>query len=333
MNLQSFKNLLDLLTYFKDEQVCRDYLELVRWNGNLECPYTDCGHNKVFKYSNGKVYKCAACKRQYSVKVGTIFDNSKLPLQKWFAAIYLITAHKKGISSLQLHRDIGVTQKTAWYMNHRVRHSLGLAPEEKLTGIVEADEHFVGGLEGNKHASKRIENTQGRSVKTKTPVAGAVQRGGKVKAKVITNTGGENLKPFILQNVEKKSILYTDEWFGYNGLERLYQRGVIKHNDKQYVSGNVHTNTMEGFWSLLARGVLGIYHSISAKHLQKYLDEFTFRYNTRDLSECNRFNAMLKNSTTTLPYKQLVHGKETNWVSHTNGISAGVELKQGSFSF
>lgn len=171
VQLQKFTNLMSLLTYFKDEQICREYLETIRWNGQLQCAYKDCDGSKVFKYTNGKVYKCAKCQRQYSVRVGTIFEDSKIPLQKWFAAIYLITAHKKGISSLQLHRDLGVTQKTAWFLLHRVRLSLGLnTGTEKLTGICEADETFMGGNEKNKHKSKKTEGNQGRSVKTKSAV-------------------------------------------------------------------------------------------------------------------------------------------------------------------
>jgi transposase-like protein len=331
--LQKFKTLLDLLSYFNDEQVCRDYLELVRWEGNIECAY--CNHNKVFKYSNGKVYKCAACKKQFSVKVGTIFEDSKVSLKKWFAAIYLITSHKKGISSLQLGRDIGVTQKTAWYMLHRVRFSLGITSTEKLTGTIEADETFIGGKEANKHASKRTEGTQGRSVTTKTAVAGVMQRGGEVRAKVVKDTSGQNLKPFVASNVKKGSELHTDEWFGYNGLEKLYTRFIVNHNEKQYVNGTAHTNTMEGYWSLLKRGVVGIYHSVSSKHLQKYLDEFSFRYNTRDLNECGRFNTMLSNIATTLPYQKLIENdkKEIRWFNDTIGINKSVEIKQGTFGF
>jgi len=161
IQLQKFKTLIDLLSYFNDEQICRDYLELLRWANGPTCPYKDCQHNKVFKFSNGKTFKCDKCKRQFSIKVGTIFEDSKIPLKKWYAAIYLITSHKKGISSIQLSKDIGVTQKTAWYMNHRVRHSLGLDNDEKLTGVIEADETFIGGKEINKHESKKTKGTQG----------------------------------------------------------------------------------------------------------------------------------------------------------------------------
>lgn len=336
INLQKFKTLIDLLTYFNNEQVCRDYLELVRWNGELECPYEGCNCKKVFKFKNGKVFKCSACKRQYSVRVGTIFEDSKIPLQKWYAAIYLITSHKKGISSLQLSRDLGITQKSSWYLLHRVRHSLGMdASTDKLSGIVEADETFIGGLEANKHASKRTKGVQGRSVQTKVPVAGVLQRStGEVRAQVVTNTNSANLHKFVYKNVATGSKLHTDEWYGYNGLDRLYQHSVVKHNDKEYVNGEAHTNTLEGYWSLVKRGCIGIYHSWSAKHLQKYLDEFSFRYRTRNYTECNRFNTMLTTVAKHLPYKELIktttHGQPIFRDTDNNQF---LEAKQGSLGF
>jgi transposase-like protein len=335
IQLQSFKTLVDLLTYFNSEQVCRDYLELVRWQGELTCPYKDCGGTKIFKYNDGKRYKCASCQRQFSVKVGTIFEDSKIPLQKWYAAIYLITSHKKGISSLQLHRDIGVTQKTAWYLLHRVRHSFGWnVGKEKLQGTVEADETFIGGKEANKHKSKRTKGTQGRSTETKTPVAGVIERGGELRVKKVVDTTGYQLRKFVYDNVEKGSQLHTDEWWGYKGLEKLFKHAVIRHNDNEYVNADVHTNTLEGFWSLLKRGVIGIYHSISDKHLQKYLDEFSFRYNTRNYSEQHRFNVMLSKVANHLPYKELTKDEkaEIKWFKPIP-TNQWLEAKQGSLSF
>jgi transposase-like protein len=336
MNLQKFNTLIDLLAYFKDEQVCRDYLELLRWPNGLQCAYKDCDHDKIFRFSNGKVYKCAKCERQFSIRVGTIFEDSKVPLKKWFAAIYLITSHKKGISSIQLSKDIGVTQKTAWYMNHRVRHSLGWGePEEKLSGTIEADETFIGGKEGNKHKNKKTEGTQGRSVQTKTAVAGLVERGGEIRAKIVPDTTGSNLRKFVYENVEKGSQLHTDEWWGYKGLEKLFGHSVIKHNEKEYVNGDCHTNTMEGFWSLLKRGVVGIYHSMSNKHLQKYIDEFVFRYNTRTLTEADRFNLMLSGLATHLPYQKLITDEKQKPIEWFNSkpIDRETRYQQGSFGF
>jgi transposase-like protein len=336
IQLQKFRTLVDLLTYFENEQICRDYLEVIRWEGILECPYKDCAGGHISKFKDGKRYKCPTCQRTYSVKVGTIFEDSKIPLRKWYAGIYLITSHKKGISSCQLARDLGVTQKTAWYMNHRVRHSLGWElPDAKLKGVIEADETFIGGLEANKHKSKKTEGTQGRSVVTKTPVVGVIERGGELRAKTVPDTTGSSLRKFVYENVERGSRLHTDEWWGYRGLEKIFGHSVIKHNENQYVNGDCHTNTMEGFWSLLKRGVVGIYHSMSNKHLQKYVDEFVFRYNTRKLNESDRFNFMLSNMATHLPYKQLIQKdgkKEIAWFKPLPP-NFFVEAKQGSLGF
>jgi transposase-like protein len=323
INLQKFSTLIELLKYFSGEKVCIEYLELLRWSDGMKCAYKDCGHDKIFRFSNGKTYKCAKCEKQFSIRVGTIFEDSKVPLSKWYAAIYLITSHKKGISSIQLGKDIGVTQKTAWYMNHRVRHSLGWDVEDKLSGIVEADETFIGGKEGNKHKDKRTEGTQGRSVQTKTPVAGVVQRGGNVIAKKVKDTQGSTLRKFVNDNVQRGSQLHTDEWWGYKGLEKLFGHQVIKHNEKEYVNGDCHTNTLEGFWSLLKRGVVGIYHSMSNKHLQKYVDEFVFRYNTRQLTESDRFNLMLSGLATHLPYKKLIENEQSKPVQWLNTLPIG----------
>jgi len=304
--LQKFNNLVQLFSYFNNEQVCREYLEQIRWNGNITCPYEDCKHDKVFKYSNGKVYKCDKCKRQFSVKVGTMFEGSKISLQKWFAAIYLMTSHKKGISSLQLHRDLGITQKTAWFMLHRIRHSLGLNIQpDKLEGTCEADETYIGGQEKNKHQSKKIKGTQGRSLKTKTPVVGIIKRGGELRANVVEGTSNEILKKFIDENLKQGTLLNTDEWLGYKGLSKIFDHKVVKHNQKEYVKGDIHTNTIEGFWAILKRGIMGIYHSMSKKHLQKYVDEFVFRYNTRGFSESYRFDYVLNNINNRLTYKEL----------------------------
>lgn len=324
--LSKFKNLIQLLEYFSDDKTCREYLELIRWNGSLGCAYADCKHDEVYRYSDGKRYKCAKCKRQYSVRVGTIFEDSKISLQKWYAAIYLVTSHKKGISSHQLGRDISVTQKTAWFLLHRIRKTLGLPHTEKLSGVIEADETFIGGEEKNKHKNRKTAGTQGRSTKTKTPVVGVISRGGELRAKQIEDTRGYNLRQFIIKNVEFGSDLHTDEWHGYRHLRALFQHQFVRHNDNEYVNGNSHCNTLEGFWSLFKRGVNGIYHSVSKKHLQQYIDEFVFRYNTRKMTEDFRFDSMLNNINTHITYKQLINAGNTE--THRQ-----VEVKQTSIGF
>ncbi len=321
--LSKFKSYLDLTNFFSNEKVCEEYLAQIRWNGKLTCPYKECGHDNIYKLKDGK-YKCGKCRRKYSIRVGTIFQDSKIPLRKWFASIYLITSHKKGISSIQLGKDIGVQQKTAWFLLHRVRQTFGITEsEEKLSGTIEADETFMGGNEKNKHAHKKTEGNQGRSVKTKSAVAGVIQRGGELRAQVIPDTSGYNLRPFVVQNVEFGSKLMTDEWLGYKGLAQLFHHKNINHEQGEYVNGDVHVNSMEGFWSLLKRGVNGIYHAVSVKHLQAYIDEYQFRYNTRKYSESFRFDAMLNNINSHLTYKQLTDGRNNN----------SMEAEQGTLGF
>ena len=301
----NFKSILDLVKSFPDEQTCINHLETLRWNGNVVSPFDE--SSKVYNCKGNK-YRCKNTGKYINVKTNTIFDNTKLGLQKWFLAIYIVTSHKKGISSLQLGRDLDITQKSAWFMLQRIRKCFGIENENELDNEVEADETYIGGKNKNRHSYKKVENSQGRSSKDKTPVVGMVEREGKLNAKAVENVKHETLSREIINNVKESAKLYTDEWLGYKGLERIYDHSIVKHNQSQYVVGRIHTNTIEGFWSLLKRGIVGIYHFTSKKHLQKYVDEFVFRYNTRNITTESRFNLLLSNLENRLTYKTLIYG-------------------------
>jgi transposase-like protein len=306
--MKKFENIIQLTNHFSDETICRKHLESIRWeDGKPVCPF--CGCEKIYSIENGKRYKCAnnECHKKFSATVGTIFENTKIPLRIWFIAIYFACNHKKGISSLQLSRDLGITQKTAWFVLQRIREMLKEKAPQMLKNEVEVDESYFGGKEKNKHQSKKINGTQGRSSKTKIPVLGLVERNGNVIAKPVINTKGETIQPIMRNTVQFGSVLFTDEWHGYKGLERLYEHKFVNHSEGEYVKGNVHTNTVEGFWSLFKRGIVGIYHSVSPKHLERYCDEFSFRYNTRLETQQSRFNdAIGKSNNNRLKYKDLI---------------------------
>lgn len=311
----SFKNVIQLLDYYKDDTQCVKLLEQQRWAGKPVCPH--CGSDKKhYVIENGNRYKCAdkECRKKFSVTVGTIFENSKISLRIWFAAIYLISAHKKGISSHQLSRDLGVTQKTAWFILHRVREMLKEDNSEQLgaNNIVEADESAIGGKEKNKHGYKKRTADNPKYGKTrandKEVVVALVERGGKIRVKHVENSKKETIIPIIQENIKAGATISTDEGAAYKPLPRLgYKHIKVAHVAGEYVQGEAYTNTLEGAFSLFKRGLIGIYHSVSPKHLAKYCNEFSYRYNTREITDVQRFAEVLTNANGRLKYDDLIH--------------------------
>jgi transposase-like protein len=306
-------NLLTFYTAFATEQQCQDFLAQQRWGNGITCPKCGVIGIKAYKLASGRL-KCAVCRQPFTVRMGSVFEDSKVPLQKWFLAIYICTSLKKGISSIQLSKYLGVTQKTAWFMLQRIRYVFYTGSFEKLTDAVEVDEAYIGGKEANKHASKRIKGITGKgaqgfgSKKIKTPVVGIVERQGDMRAVVTNDTGSKTLMTLIRKHVDIDATVYTDEHMPYRTLPKLgYKHESVNHGVKEFVNGMASTNTAEGFWSHLKRGIDGIYHHVSPKHLQKYCDEYSYRWNTRDMTDGERFEDWFNNvSGKRLTYKALI---------------------------
>ena len=270
-------NIILIFEKFPTQKDCIQHLEKARWNGTPRCPYCTSVRTARLQHRN----RCYACKTSFSVTVGTIFHHTHVPIQKWFLAIILILNAKKSLSALQLSRDLKVNKNTAWRMAMQIRKAITQREQRNLlTGIVEMDETYIGGKprKGGNGPAPRGRGTN------KAPVVGAVERGGRVTAKSVSKGSlkAKNMRSFVRQYIDASdSLLVTDEYKGYMGISKLIPHAVINHQ-KSYADGIIHTNTIEGFWALLKRGMFGQFHSVSRRHLQRYIDEFCYRYNLRD---------------------------------------------------
>jgi transposase-like protein len=299
------KTLLEAIKYFSDLDTCVTFMAQLRWPEGVTCPH--CQSKAVSYLTTRRKWKCMSkeCHKQFSVKVGTIMEDSPIGLDKWLAAIWIIANAKNGVSSYEIHRALGITQKSAWFLLHRIRLAMQTGTFEKLSGEVEADETFIGGRARFMHKDKREAKIHGRGSVGKVAVMGLLERHGEVRTRVISNTSQETLHKAVRNYVEPGAELFTDAFVSYRGLEAEYVHQVIDHAEK-YVDGNVHTNSIENFWCLLKRSIKGTYVSIEPFHLFRYLDEQSFRFNERKGKDADRFIKTVKAvSGKRLTYEQL----------------------------
>lgn len=296
MNDDGPQTLIEAVRYFSDKQVCMDYMKSIKWpDGKVICP--QCVNDNIGEIATRGLFKCRACKKQFSCKVGTIFEDSPLGLDKWFVAVWMIANCKNGISSLELHRAVGVTQKTAWFMLHRIRLAMRTGHFRKLGGVVESDETFIGGAAANMHKAKREKKIQGRGSVGKAIVHGILERGSEdgpsqVRAQVIPNTEQGTLMGELMRNVEKETVVCTDSSTSYANIADRYIHEFVDHSVR-YVEGRVHTNGLENFWSLVKRMIRGTYVHVEPFHLDRYLDEEVWRFNKRKLNDARRFATVM----------------------------------------
>jgi len=301
------KTLLEAVKFFSDFEHCRKFMVEARWpDGIVRCP--TCNSDHVTYLANARVWKCYGKhgRPKFSLKVGTIFEDSAIPLEKWLPTVWLLANCKNGISSYEVARALGVTQKTAWFMLHRIRKAMQSETFTKLDGEVEVDETFIGGKARNMHKAKREEKISGTGGKDKTAVMGFLERGGVVQATVIADRRKKTLQGLVKSQVRAGTAIYTDALASYDGLDGKFFHQVVDHA-VEYARGRVHTNGLENFWSLLKRGIKGTYVSVQPYHLFRYLDEQAFRYNERKVDDLCRFVAVLACIVhRRLTYKQLI---------------------------
>lgn len=311
---KTFKTLPEMFAAFPTEQSAIDHLTAIRWANGKFCPL--CGNAdeaRIGMLAGTNTHKCYVCRQRFSIKVGTIFQDTKLPLRTWYAAIWLITNHPKGIASTTLATDLGITQKSAWFVLHRLRHA-SRTPSFNATmgqnGPVEADETLIGGKEENKHADKRISaktrKLHGGPRAGKAIVMGVVERGGELRAGVVEDTMAGTVQAVVRHHVAPGAVVVTDEAVSYRGLKRDYIHYTVNHSKGEYVRADAHTNSIESAWALLKRQIIGIHHWVSPKHLDAYVSEMTFRFNRREMTKGDRVNNLLAQIEGPLPYKVLI---------------------------
>ncbi|HUS11389.1 MAG TPA: IS1595 family transposase [Pyrinomonadaceae bacterium] len=299
------KTLIQAVRYFSDPDTALGCMVAIRWPDGIECPR--CESREYSFVKTRRIWICKGCKKHFSVKIGTIMEDSPIDLDKWLTAIWLIVNAKNGISSYEIHRSVGVTQKSAWFLLHRIRKAMQTGTFKKFSGEVEVDETFIGGLARNMHESKR--RHMGTGGAGKVAVMGLLERHGEVRAHVVADLTMGSLQPHVERYVEHGATVHTDKWVSYNGLESRYIHNVINHAER-YVEGNVHTNGIENSWSLLKRTLKGTYVSVEPFHLFRYLDEQSFRFNNRKADDSDRFiKAASQITGKRVTYKQLT-GKE-----------------------
>jgi len=307
---QEPRTLIEAVRYFADPDVALQHMVDLRWPNGVECP--TCRRRDVRFLGTRRLWECKGKhpRKQFSAKVGTIFEDSAIPLDKWFVAIWVIANCKNGVSSYELGRSIGVTQKSAWHMLHRIRLAMKMGRFTKMDGEVEADETFIGGLAKNMHKHKREQAITTRGPHAKVAVLGILQRSrgenpSRIRAGVVQNVGRATLHGAIRDTVERGSTLYTDSWRPYRGLTG-YEHGMVDHA-VEYVNGRIHTNGIESFWNLLKRSIKGTYISVEPFHLGRYVDEQVFRFNERKGYDCDRFATALRGALgKRLTYKELI---------------------------